>query len=350
MSQIRRWIVAVVLAGLIGASCATTMDVSKTLSSSVGEQKARVLPLTGDVTNPAAQISGMAWYGDYLILLPQYPNFPDEGSHGRLFAIPKADILAVVNDPTRGPLVPRAIGVYTKRRSSIGGYEGYEALVFDGNKAYLTIESELKSGASEGYLIAASMAPDLSVFTIEDEYSKPIPSRSKVENMAEETLLLIGDRVITIHEANGTGAGIKNASSPAAHVFNPKRLTESPKTIPFPSIPYRITDATALDDKDRFWAINYFFEGDKNLRTSDTPLFDKYGRGPSHARSEGVERLVEFQYAKNGITLTGTPPIQLELLPKGGRNWEGIVRLDNLGFLLVTDEHPGTLLAFVPKP
>jgi len=30
------------------------------------------------------------------------------------------------------------------------------------------------------------------------------------------------------------------------------------------------------------------------------------------------------------------------------RNWEGIVRLDNRGFLLATDKFPTTILGFVP--
>ena len=53
--------------------------------------------------------------------------------------------------------------------------------------------------------------------------------------------------------------------------------------------------------------------------------------------------------ASTGIQRTDKSPIQLELglLP---RNWEGIVRLDNRGFLLVTDQYPVTILAFVPSP
>jgi hypothetical protein len=30
------------------------------------------------------------------------------------------------------------------------------------------------------------------------------------------------------------------------------------------------------------------------------------------------------------------------------RNWEGLVRLDDYGFLLATDKYPRTILAFVP--
>jgi len=43
------------------------------------------------------------------------------------------------------------------------------------------------------------------------------------------------------------------------------------------------------------------------------------------------------------------PPVELELIDaQTSRNWEGIARLDKRGFLVVTDEHPGTILAFIP--
>lgn len=48
--------------------------------------------------------------------------------------------------------------------------------------------------------------------------------------------------------------------------------------------------------------------------------------------------------------VTNTPPIQLQLIDGVSRNWEGLVRLDERGFLLITDEFPETILAFVAKP
>jgi hypothetical protein len=61
-----------------------------------------------------------------------------------------------------------------------------------------------------------------------------------------------------------------------------------------------------------------------------------------------VERLVEFECNGSGIRLTKRPPIPLKLrLDEPPRNWEGIVRLEGRGFLLITDEHPRTILGFV---
>ncbi len=97
--------------------------------------------------------------------------------------------------------------------------------------------------------------------------------------------------------------------------------------------------------------INYFYPGDNDLKAQAEPLAEIYGKGATHNQYEGVERLVEFHYSPGEIVLNQTPPIQLELdLELGSRNWEGLVRLDDLGFLLITDEYPTTILGFVPYP
>jgi hypothetical protein len=175
-----------------------------------------------------------------------------------------------------------------------------------------------------------------------------IPAQSPVDNKSDEALLVAGDRLVTLYEANGAEVN----PAPVAHVFD-MALTPA-GTIPFPNIEYRITDATTLDREGRFWTINYFFPGDTELLAETDPLTERYGQGPTHAQNVTVERLVEFQLTELGISLVDTPPIQLELsntlLGALGRNWEGLVRLDDLGFLLVTDIFPETILAFVPTP
>jgi len=49
------------------------------------------------------------------------------------------------------------------------------------------------------------------------------------------------------------------------------------------------------------------------------------------------------------IQRTATPPVNLEILPDNeGRNWGAVVRLGDRGLLLMPDQYPGTLFAFVP--
>ena len=52
------------------------------------------IPLSGAVAKPSAEVSGLAWYGDYLILLPQYPDFANGEWDGAIYALPRANLLA----------------------------------------------------------------------------------------------------------------------------------------------------------------------------------------------------------------------------------------------------------------
>jgi hypothetical protein len=115
-----------------------------------------------------------------------------------------------------------------------------------------------------------------------------------------------------------------------------------------PPLEYRLTDVTEPGADGVFWAINYFFPGEDFLLPSSDPLVERYGRGVTHAFYPQVERLVAFQYTGTAITLLDRAPIYLELPDANARNWEGIVRLDDRGFLIVTDKYPQTLLGFVP--
>ncbi|MEL7144127.1 MAG: hypothetical protein AAFY33_04265 [Cyanobacteria bacterium J06643_4] len=162
-------------------------------------------------------------------------------------------------------------------------------------------------------------------------------------NKADEAILLTEDQIVSIYEVSGQ----RLTPEPEMHTFD-YSLAPRP-SIPFPNIEYRITDATELDENNRFWVINYFFSGDRDLLPERDPLTIRYGRGETHRQYQSVERLIELAYSDSGITLTNTPPIQLELT-EAERNWEGIARLDNDGFLIITDKFPETILGFVAKP
>ena len=65
-----------------------------------------------------------------------------------------------------------------------------------------------------------------------------------------------------------------------------------------------------------------------------------------------IERLLELRITSDDrIVRTDTPPLWLKPAADGQcRNWEAVVRLGDRGFLLMTDEHPATMLAFIPLP
>lgn len=305
------------------------------------EYPVTTIPLAGPVSDRESEISGLAWYEDYLILLPQYPKRFGAGQDGAVFALPKSDLTAYLDGMDTEPLTPIEIPfIATGLDKRINGFEGYESIAFNGPKVYLTIES--KPDGMMGYLASGTIAPNLSKIHLQTSHLTEINPQTEIANISDESLMIFGNRIISIYEANGL---IVNPS-PVANMFNLGLHPE--EALAFPNIEYRITDATAPDDSGRFWGINYYFPGDTKLKPAPDPLVEQYGEGPSHSQNVTVERLVEFQFSYEGIVLSDTPPIQLELIDDdNARNWEGIVRLDDRGFLLATDKFPNTILAFV---
>ena len=307
------------------------------------EIKIQNIPITEPLAEPEAEISGMAWYGEeWLILLPQFPGFfTQDDDHGHIFALRKQDILDVLDAKRLSPIAPRVIAfVAPGLAQSLPGFEGYEAIDFVGQDAYLTIET--KSGQSaKGYLVHARMADDMSSLTIDTSEPTVIEPQASIRNMSDESLLIAGQSIVTLYEVNGEEIN----ANPTAHHFGLDLQAQTP--IPFTPIDYRITDVTSLDSQNRFWAINYFFPGDTFLANDNDPLVQKYGLGATHRSYNHVERLVEFQYSEQGITRVDQPPLYLQL-SSIQHNWEGLVRLDQRGFLLATDKFPGTILSFVP--
>lgn len=299
------------------------------------------LAITGPLLDANAEISGMAWHGDDLILLPQYPDFSGSYSpeSGFLYTLTKAEILAQL-DGDSAPLAPRPIP-FSAPGLTIAGFEGFEAIAFDGDTAFVTVEA---SGVrTNALLLKGTLAPDLSRFDLDVAGRATIGSQSNISNLSDETLLLVGGSVLTVHEANGAAVN----PSPVAHRFGHDLVASG--TVPFPRVEYRVTDATAIDGASRFWAINYFWTGNTALVPDSDPIAETWGEGPTHASLQTVERLIELQYSGDGITLVDRPPIQLVLSSDDdSRNWEALARLDERGFVLATDKFPGTIIAFVP--
>jgi hypothetical protein len=261
----------------------------------------------------------MAWHGDVLILLPQYPyRFTLDGA-GSLFALQKSDILDYLQDRTKEPLRPFQIRFSAPElEKSIRGFEGFEAIAIDGDRVYLTIEAS--PTGMMGYLIAGQITPDPISIDIDASRLSQIPPQTGLPNFGDEALLVFGSRLISIYEISGSPF----LPSPVAHMFD--LSLQQQDTLAFPDIPYRISDATPPDDSGRFWAINFTLRSETEVTpVSESPLegFFQY---------QTLERLIEFQFSESGIVFSDTPLIQLEpLSEQESSNWEAIARLDEIG-------------------
>lgn len=289
-----------------------------------------------------AEFSGMDWWGDRLVLLPQYPEVFTGGEGGALPVIERARLRAYLDgtDTTaiRPALVPFDDAQLPVR---VQGWDGYEALAFHGSDAYLTIEC-LTHGGWVGVLVRAAVSGDLERIVVDDAQQIEIPGASRRPNFTEEALVVVGDDVLSVHELNGRRVN----REPRALRFDGGLGRLTPWV--FPRVEYRVTDATAVDDEGRFWVFNQFWPGEASAvdaRDDDLAAGDRPSGRP-------VERILPLRVRGDSLVLDRARPI-VELITRAddvARNWEGLVRWGDEGVLLVTDRHPRTIFAFVAWP
>ena len=307
------------------------------------ERAVRLLPL-GKYGEPMNEFSGMDWWGDTLVILPQYP----ERLGGVLLAVERDDIEDFL-DAKRADLPMRSLRFHDrniwKRIAKVRPnttYEGYEAIAFDEGEVFLALEaSRTGDGAGTlGYLVTGRVDLKRGI-TLSGEFTE-LPVQTPIKNMGYEALLVRGREVVAIHELNDGNNGSRQ-------VWVYDRVTKLAEPRAMDLLEYRVTDATADADTGAAWALNYHWPGSPWTPGRDG-MTEKFGVGATHAGSKAVERIVTLRVDDAGVGVAeDVPPIQLELGSGDSRNWEGLARLPGRGFLLVTDRHPGSLLGFVAE-
>ena len=191
------------------------------------------------------------------------------------------------------------------------------------------------------YIVKGDINRDNSHIEIDNDSLTEITVPVNIKNMGFESLVKYRNQILVIFEANG-----KNVYPEPKIVSYNRSLTKS-KLLEFENLEYRLTDATKVDNKSRFWALNFYWPGEKKrLKPALDELFMNIDEAATHKKNDHVERLVEYKIYKNKIQRTAKDPVQF-VINKESRNWEGVVRFDNKGFIVVVDEYPRTILAFV---
>lgn len=299
------------------------------------------IPLTGGPERPEAEISGLAWHEDELVLLPQYPRRFGEGD-GAVFVAARSDIEAVIDGRSREPVPVRRVPLEAAGlEEALPGFDGYEAIAIDGEDVYVTVEARPEPDHTVGYLLRGHVTPGrLERITLDVSHRARLAAQTDLANTAYEAITVRGDQVLALYEANGDVN-----SSPRVLVFD--RALTLLDELPLTSLEYRVTDASEVDAEGRFWVSNYHWPGSP-WQPGACRLTEVYGRGPSHARCNTVERLVELEIVDSRVAPTSRAPILFELVGDAhARNWEGLVRMPGGGFLVMTDEHPASILAYV---
>lgn len=300
-----------------------------------------ILPVPYD--DARMEFSGLAWLEDTLVLLPQYPRRLGQGGSAYLVTIQKEDILAYLSNVTQEPI---EIGLLAFEDGGLSdtleGFEGFEAIASSGEQVFMTIET---SGGSPmmGYLVSGAVDYEHQAIRLDAGTIVPLVPQTEFRNASDEALVIENSAIYTFFEDNGSGVNPKSY----AHAFD-LTLGLKPQA-DFPAIEFRVTDATEALADGSFWVMNYFYPGDAHLQADEDPIAEHFGEGRTHMRSERVERIIRLQIENGSIRLAYETPLYLELTEDGrSRNWEGLVRLDELGFLAVTDSFPATILGFIP--
>ena len=275
-----------------------------------GNNPIQEIELEGIITNPKQEISGMDWYNDNLFLLP-------ENLGGYLFMVKKNEIQKQLS-LKKGSIKPiKTIFNTPDYSKSIPGFDGFEAIAFYENSIYVTIEAD-ENGEMVGYIAWGNIDPISYEITILEKNIQKISTPIQIDNLSYESIIRHENNLLLLYDF-------------------------SSKKIKGPNIEYRITDATKVR-KNKFWAINYYWPGDKkNLK----PSLDKLSNNKKTNSDQTIERLVEFKIKRNSISLTRKKPINLILEKGNSRNWEAIVRFGDSGFLIATDKYPRMILAYI---
>jgi hypothetical protein len=292
------------------------------------------IPLALDESVADLEFSSICWWGDELLLLPQYP----ESQHNSVFALHRDSIARAIREIEAGttgtPLQPRRIPTDVAGvPESIPAYDGLEALSIQGDRCFAI--AEFGEGTDEwgAVLVSGSLERDHGGIRFEKMGDAPLGGEQMRVNFTHEALVLSGEEVWVICELNGRGI----VERPVLARFS--RELESLGEFPMPALEYRVTDATDVDSDGRFWVLNIFWPPDApTVKPEDDTV--------------PVERLIPLRRQGDAIVRDEDRPV-LDL--RGGNdhpmhNWEGVARWGERGFLLVTDSYPADLLAYVALP
>jgi hypothetical protein len=272
--------------------------------------QAVTLQLSGDHADASREYSGLAWHGERLVLLPQYPD-------NQLFTLARTDLERSISKGTL--LTPDSISFDDRKiQKQITGYEGYEAIAFEGTDVYALIEARTWLRSMRAYLVKGSIDDGGIVMTQVIE----LPLITDIDNYSYEALSLTPSGILAFYEANGL--------SKTATALLVNRELNRIESISISNVPYRITDLTSYKDGS-IWALNTFWKGDrKKLQVK---------------RKKNMGRLVKFTLTPERVAMSKT---SVSINSGGGSfNWEGVVRFGERGFIVITDTHPTSVLRYV---
>ncbi len=330
-------IVLVLLTILTGCHVFSSSDYSNNESIVVE------LKLNEETSNVNAEFSGLCWYDDMLVMLPQYPSyFRQELGKDVIFLLDSKEINKAIKKNGKYELAPKSVEVVNnKTYKLLPGYEGFESICYDGEFFYLTVE--YNSQTQQSILVKAQMINNDTQLEILNEVHYYLDLPSDVFNASFESSFTTDDYIYVIYEANGALINKKAIVKRISKTFS------SVEDLAMDSIEYRITDVTRFNQAGEGWAINYLWPGDvEKYKPSTDYIANPYSTINNF--EQGVERIIPLKLVNDKLIYDNNREpvyIKKEALDYSS-NWEGIVNYKD-GFLIVTDKFPKTIFKYIEK-
>lgn len=295
------------------------------------------IPTNAKISHYKAEISAMTWLGDKLVLVPENANSYSENN---FFYLNRADIKEWLHNGVKPAI--KTIKTIGDFENKVEGFDGFEAMAVVADTVYVAMEA-LGLGWTRSWLAKGIYNTGLNQIEFDMNSLKEVPIPGKIFNAGIESLTYYDKTVWALYEANGRNIN----KTPTCYKYS-SRLSFLGEA-PFPAIEFRVTDATETDNSGTFWAINYFYSGDKK----------KYKPAPDNLlpktdlnKQKFVERLVKFKFEDGKIMIADRNSWPIFSGDLGEINWEGVARWDEKSILLINDMYPksvGTVLVYLEK-
>jgi hypothetical protein len=310
-----------------------------------GSARLVTLRLEGPAARDDAELSSLTRDGERVILLPQYPmRFAAEGHLGALFVLDETDVDAAIGG-ARGALRPRPLWLDGDVSAYRAGFEGFEAIALDGDDVWLTVEAKGEA-RMRSLVLHGRIDRDANTIRLDAEPFAVWDGQTPIGNAGPEGAFVDREhRLVVLDEANGAQV------APHAQVRVVGLEPGAQQTAPMATLEYRVTDATTLGEDGLVWALNYLWPGSAaKYRPAPDAVAAAYPPPADHRAAEHVERVVPLRWDGASLKVAAdVAPLWLPLVPDRPRNWEGIARFGS-GFLVATDQHPSTQLAWIEAP
>ena len=292
----------------------------------------RTLTLPKELEFYDNQFSGLAISGERLLLMSE--SRLQDRAEAKLYAVRLADLDHQLTDSAYVlPYQKLPIQHLAALRARMDSYEGLEAVLIDKDEVYFSVETATPAANCyllRGRLQAAAVVLDTTFLL---PLPKPLaPDGSHIYNAGFEALAKSGEDIVAFFEYNSF------AGRNYAYRLDTKHLssTSRPQQLAFGSVPFRLTDLTAIGPE-RFTGINYFFKGEGGDAVYRTPATDTASARLIRRNGQFVNycRLVTVE--RKGAAFTWQPLWEFPAQYRG-YNWEGIAAYRG-GYFIVNDKY-----------